>query len=422
MVGVTVEEQLRILTHGCECIEPLSALRRKLDQSDRTGEPLRVKLGLDPTAPDIHLGHAVVLRKLRQFQDFGHKAVLLVGDFTARIGDPAGRSKTRPVLTSAEIEANAMTYLDQIGRLLDRSPEKLEIVRNSSWLEPMSAADLLRLAGSSTVAQMLEREDFQKRYRSKTPIGVHEFLYPLLQGYDSVVTKADVEVGGTDQLFNLLAGRDLQRQAGQEPQITITMPLLVGLDGSEKMSKSLGNHVGVTERPHDMFGKLMSLPDECMEAFFTLLTSLPSDEVTMLCDVQKTHPMKAKKILAAAVAAGFHDRAEAAKAQTEWEQIHQKSMASGRPVVPVNTPTFTVPDGLLEERGTPLHRLLVASNLATSNSEARRLVLQGGIRLNREVITEPNTMVIVESGDILQRGKRLFRRLRVLPANEAGQP
>ena len=417
MVSVTIEEQLRILSHGCECIEPLSALRGKLDQSDRTGEPLRVKLGLDPTAPDIHLGHAVVLRKLRQFQDFGHKAVLLVGDFTARIGDPAGRSKTRPVLTSAEIEANAMTYLDQIGRLLDRSPEKLEIVRNSSWLEPMSAADLLRLAGTSTVAQMLDRDDFQKRYQAYIPIGVHEFLYPLLQGHDSVVTKADVELGGTDQIFNLLVGRDLQRQASQEPQVAITMPLLVGLDGIEKMSKSIGNQVGVADQPHDMFGKLMSLPDECMVSYFTLLTSLTSDQVKILCDVQETPPMTAKKTLAAEVASVFHDRVEVEQAQIEWEQIHQKSMASGGSVAPATTPIFKVPDELLRERKTSLPGLLTACGLAASKSEARRLVQQRGVRLNGAVVTDSHGMIGIKTGDILQRGKRVFLRLQIGPGN-----
>lgn len=406
-----VEEQLAILTRGCERIETLDALRDKLERSRAQGKPLRIKLGLDPTAPDIHLGHTVVLRKMRQFQDLGHRAVLIIGDYTSRVGDPSGRSRTRPVLDSASIEVNARTYFEQAGRVLDTSTEKLEIRYNSEWLADMSFADVLRLAGQMTVGQMLKRDDFRKRFETETPIGVHELLYPLMQGWDSVCIEADVELGGTDQTFNNLVGRDLQRNAGQAPQVVMIMPILVGLDGREKMSKSLGNYVGVAEPAHDMFGKLMSVPDECMANYLTLLTAVPEGEIAVLADPGRTHPMEAKKRLAVEIASAFHGREVVEQVRREWEQIHQKKAATGGFVVPADTPTVELGADLVENGEALKLKLIVHCGFASSNAEARRLIQERGIRLNGEVIADPNGMVAIRTGDVLQRGKRRFVRL-----------
>lgn len=410
----SVDEQLTVLTRGCERIDTLDELRSKLAESGQTGRQLRIKLGLDPTAPDIHLGHTVVLRKMRQFQDLGHKAVLIIGSYTAKVGDPSGRSKTRPVLDDATIEKNAKTYFDQAGKVLDQLPDKLEIRFNSEWLEPMRFADVLKLAGQMTVGQMLKREDFANRYKAEVPIGVHELMYPLMQGWDSVCIQSDVELGGTDQTFNNLVGRDLQRNAGQKPQVVITMPILVGLDGHEKMSKSLGNYVGVNEAPHDMFGKLMSVPDSCMVNYLTLLTSMPEADIRALVDPAKTHPMEAKKRLAAEVTAAFHSRETAEQARREWEAIHQKVAATDELVVPADTPTVTVGRELLEADGeVPKLKLIVHCGFAGSNGEARRLIAESGIRLNGKVIDDPNGTIAVKTDDILQRGKRKFAKLQV---------
>ncbi len=413
MATGNIDELLRTLTRGCERVDTLDELRRKLQRSAETGRPLRVKLGLDPTAPDIHLGHTVVLRKMRQFQDAGHLAVLIIGDYTARIGDPSGRSRTRPVLDDESIRRNAETYFQQAGRVLDTSPERLEVRYNSQWLEPMRFADVLRLAGQMTVGQMLKRDDFARRFRAEVPIGVHEFMYPLMQGWDSVCIDADVELGGTDQTFNNLVGRDLQRAAGREPQVVMVMPILVGLDGREKMSKSLGNYVGVHEPPHDMFGKLMSVPDECMANYFTLLTAEPDGRIAELCDPRRTHPMEAKKRLASAITAGFHGAAAAEQARAEWEAIHQKKAATGTLVVPADTPTVTVPADMFTDGGVPKLRLVVHCGFAASNGEARRLIAEQGIRLNGHVVEDFNGTLAVKTGDVLQRGKRHFVRLEV---------
>ncbi len=408
-----VDEQLAILTRGCERIDTLDELRRKLARSVQTGKPLRIKLGLDPTSPDIHLGHTVVLRKMRQFQDCGHLAVLIIGNYTARVGDPSGRSKTRPVLSEEQLEANAKTYFEQAGKVLDTSPGKLEIRHNSEWLAPMTFADVLRLAGQMTVGQMLKRDDFAKRFAAEVPIGVHEFMYPLMQGWDSVCIQADLELGGTDQTFNNLVGRDLQRNAGQEPQVVMIMPILVGLDGTEKMSKSLGNYVGVTESAHDMFGKLMSVPDDIMGNYFTLLTTVPLQEVTELTNPAKTHPMEAKKRLACDVMAAFHAPDTVARARQEWEAIHQKKASTGELIVPADTPVVHVGPDLLQEGAVPPLKLIVHCGFATSNNEARRLIAENGIRLNGEPVSDPTATLPIKTGDILQRGKRKFVRLEV---------
>lgn len=413
MSFATVEEQLKVLTRGVERIDTLDELRRKLQRSRETNTPLRVKLGLDPTAPDIHLGHTVVLRKMRQFQDLGHKAVLIIGDYTAKVGDPSGRSKTRPVLDDKSIETNARTYLDQAGKVLNTSPAKLEVRPNSEWLASMTFADVLKLTGQMTVGQMLKREDFRKRFETEIPIGVHELLYPLMQGWDSVCIRSDVELGGTDQTFNNLVGRDLQRNAGQEAQVVMVMPILVGLDGVEKMSKSLGNYVGVSESPHDMFGKLMSVPDGCMANYFTLLTSIPESEIRDLTNPNRTHPMEAKKRLAVEIAGAFQDRGAVEQARQEWEQIHQKKASTGDLIVPADTPTVRVPADVMQDGRAMTLRLIVACGFAATNGEARRLIEDSGIRLNGEVVKEPTGTLAIKTGDILQRGKRKFARLEV---------
>lgn len=409
----TVDEQLAVLTRGVERIDTLEELRRKLASSREKDRPLRIKLGLDPTAPDIHLGHTVVLRKMRQFQDLGHKAVLIIGDYTSRVGDPSGRSKTRPVLDSSQIEANAKTYFDQAGKILDTRPEKLEVRPNSEWLAGMTFADVLKLAGQMTVGQMLKREDFRKRFETEVPIGVHEFLYPLMQGWDSVCIHSDVELGGTDQTFNNLVGRDLQRNAGQEAQVVMVMPILVGLDGVEKMSKSLGNYVGVAESAHDMFGKLMSVPDQCMANYLTLLTAMPESEIRIVTDPARTHPMEAKKRLAVEIAAAFHDRASVEKARAEWEAIHQKKASTGELVVPEDAPTVTVGRDFFQDGKVPLLKLCVHVGFGATNGEIRRLIAESGIRLNGEVLADATAAVEIKSGDVLQRGKRKFVRLQV---------
>jgi len=298
-----VDEQLEVIKRAVVQIFPENELVEKLKKSEKSGTPLRIKLGIDPTAPDIHLGHTVVIRKLRQFQDMGHTGVLIIGDYTALIGDPSGREKTRPQLTSDEIEKNAKTYLEQVGRILDM--EKVEIVRNGEWFKEFSFRDVLKLVSKMTVARMLERDDFSKRFKSETPVGLHEFIYPLMQGFDSVMVKADVELGGTDQTFNLTVGRDLQRDNGEEPQVAITLPILVGTDGTLKMSKSYGNYIAVEDSPKEMYGKVMSIPDGIMRNYFELLTDVPLAEVGELLK-DTAHPMEAKKRLAREIVAGYY--------------------------------------------------------------------------------------------------------------------
>lgn len=284
----TIAEQIQLLKRGTVEIFREAELAEKLTDAAKTGRQLRVKLGLDPTSPDIHLGHTVVLRKMQQFQDLGHKAVLIIGDYTARIGDPSGQDTTRPMLSTERIEQNAKTYFEQAGKILDTSEEKLEIRYNSEWLSNLQLADIIKLTANMTVARMLERDTFELRHKKGEPIGIHEFLYPLMQGYDSVMVKSDVELGGTDQTFNNLVGRDLQRLYGQSPQVVITMPILVGLDGKEKMSKSRGNYIGVTDEPNDMFGKIMSISDVMMENYFTLLTNFPAEKISELVNPGKS--------------------------------------------------------------------------------------------------------------------------------------
>ena len=293
----TISEQIQLLKRGTVEIFTEAELSEKLAEAAKTGKKLRIKLGLDPTSPDIHLGHTVVLRKMRQFQDLGHKAILIIGDYTARIGDPTGQNSTRPILSPEQIEQNAKTYFEQAGKILDTSEDKLETRYNSEWLAKLTLIELIQIAAKKTVAQMLQRDTFKKRLEANVDVYTHEFLYPLMQGYDSAMIESDVELGGTDQTFNNLVGRDIQKAYDQKPQIVITMPILVGLDGKEKMSKSKGNYIGVTDEPNDMFGKVMSISDDMMENYFTLLTDLPTDKISELVNSEKTHPKESKVIL-----------------------------------------------------------------------------------------------------------------------------
>ncbi len=398
-------EQVKRLIRGCEHVYTAEELQLRI----ASGKRLRVKLGMDPTAPDLTLGHTVVLRKLRQFQDLGHKAILIIGDYTARIGDPSGRSKTRPVLTEEEVDTNAATYLEQAGKVLDLSPDNLEVRRNSEWLSSLRLADLLKLMSQMTVARMLERDTFATRQAEGKEIYLHELLYPLMQGRDSVAIEADVELGGTDQTFNNLCGRDLQRNAGQPPQIVMTLPLLVGTDGKQKMSKSLGNYVAIADPPSDMFGKIMRVPDELMRSYFELVTDLPESRVAELTDVGRVNPRDAKEELARAVITLYHSADAAAAAAEEFRRVH----GGGQSGLPDEIPEVEVPAGLLSDgRVSPID-LVVACLGEKSRGEARRLIDERGVRLNGEVVESYSVPIPVTSGDILQRGKRKFVRLRL---------
>jgi tyrosyl-tRNA synthetase len=400
---MSIDAQMELLERGSDSIYSSKELRAKLEQSEAQGRPLRVKLGLDPTAPDIHLGHTVVLRKLRQFQDLGHRAVLIIGDYTAMIGDPTGKSQTRPMLTAEQIDHNAQTYLEQAGRVLDTAPERLEMRRNSEWLGQMTFADVLRLASRKTVARMLERDTFEKRYKAGQEIGIHEMLYPLMQGWDSVCVQADVELGGTEQTFNNLVGRDLQKMEDQPPQVVVIMPLLVGLDGHEKMSKSLGNYVGVTEPASQVFGKLMSIPDSLMINYFTLLTEEPTADLERLV---KEKPRDTKVRLASTLAAIYHGDAAAATAEKEFFATMSGALPDEIPEVVIASDELT--DGTIS----PV-RLAVLCGFASSNGEGRRLIKEGGLRLNQAKLDDPNVVAAIATGDVVQRGKRRFVRLRI---------
>jgi len=366
---MSADGQLEVLRRGVVATYPEDGLREAL----KAKRPLRVKLGIDPTAPDIHLGHTVVLTKMRQFQELGHQAVLIIGDFTALIGDPSGRSATRPALTPAEVEANAETYQAQVFKILD--PKLTEVRRNADWLRDMRMESVIRLAGRVTVARMLEREDFKSRYQQGTPIGMHELLYPLMQGHDSVAVRADVELGGTDQTFNLLVGRDLQRDAGQAGQVAMVLPLLEGTDGVHKMSKSLGNHIGITEPPEEMYGKIMSLSDDLMLRYFELLSLLPEEQLRAIRS-KEMHPMEAKKALASELVGRFHEAEGARKAARFFEERFQKRTAHEPTPVRVRTSANEV----------WICQLIKDVGFAASTSEARRLVAQGAVRVDGQAV------------------------------------
>lgn len=387
---------LRQLARGCEHVYTEQELAERLASSERERRPLRIKLGLDPTAPDIHLGHSVVLRKLRQFQDLGHKAVMIIGDFTARIGDPTGRSQTRPVLSDAEIDANAQTYFEQAGRILDTSPERLEIRKNSEWLDSMRFADVIRLAGKMTVQQMLKREDFRNRYEREAPISVHEFLYPLAQGWDSVSIAADVELGGTDQTYNNLVGRDLQTSVGQKPQVVMVSPLLRGTDGVKKMSKSLGNYIALTDSPRDFVGKTMSIPDGLLDEWCRLLTDVSAD--AFQAEI-KANPMAAKQQLAVHVGAPYHGL-DAMRDALEW---WRRSFSARNDPPPED---LRVPAEHVQSGAAPAWMLAwLAHGAELSRSEARRLVQSGAFLYDGRKLTDPNAMVPVRAGVVIRAGR-----------------
>ncbi len=361
-------------------------------------KPLRVKLGVDPTRPDLTFGHLVVFNKLRQFQDLGHEAILIIGDFTTLIGDPSGRSSTRPVLTKEEIEENAQTYLDQAFKILDE--EKTTVFYNSEWFNDMSFEDCLKLSRKMTVARMLERDDFAKRYASQAPISIIEFLYPLIQGYDSLVLNADVEIGGTDQLFNMLVGRALQKDAGKQEQAVITMPLLVGLDGTKKMSKSADNYIAFTDGPKDMFGKIMSISDDTMWDYYRLLLELSDEKIEKL---KAGHPMQAKKHLASSLVGQFHSMKAAKHELEQFEQVFSKNK------MPDDMPTFTWNDLLGDAASAPLFEVMAQSELFESKGAIRRLVQQGGVKIDGEKQSDPNREMTPPNGEqIFQAGKRIF--------------
>ena len=391
------EEQMRKLRRGVAEIISDQELKRKIARSPREQKPLRIKLGLDPTAPHIHLGFAVVLRKLRQFQDLGHRVTILIGDFTARVGDPTGRSQTRKVLSVEEIKANANTYRQQLSAILD--PQKTEVVFNSQWLEKMDFNDVIALCARYTVARILERDDFSRRFQEGIPIGVHEFLYPLMQGWDSVQLHSDVEMGGTDQKFNNLVGRELQREMGQEPQSVVLMPILEGLDGVQKMSKSLGNYVGITESPQEMFNKLMSLPDHMIRRYFELCTDVDLEEVDRKLATQ--NPRDTKRWLAREIITIYHSAAQAEQADSEWLRVvSQGEVPAEIPTVKISTPQLNIVE------------LVVQAGLAPSKREARRSVTQGAVVLEGQTLQDPTLTVELKGGETLKLGKK-WRRLEV---------
>ena len=401
---VSVEEQLALIERGVvECIAR-DELTKKLRRSLATGVPLKIKAGFDPTAADLHLGHTVLLQKLKHFQELGHEIYFLVGDFTAMIGDPTGKSDTRKALTREDVLVNAETYKEQVFKILD--PGKTEVVFNSSWLGALTSYDMIKLASQLTVARMLEREDFKQRFESQRPISIHEFLYPLIQGYDSVAMAADVELGGTDQRFNVLMGRDLQRAKGMEPQVVLTMPLLEGLDGVNKMSKSLGNYIGITEAPENIYGKLLSVSDTLMFRYYELLSDLSAQEIAALkagIDDGSLHPKEVKKRLARELTARFHSQEAALAAEVEFEKVFQKK---------------ELPDDIAEvslaKGGEPiwLPQLLLDASLVASTSEGRRMIQQGAVAVAGDKAGDVNTKIAAEGEVIIKVGKRRFARVR----------
>jgi tyrosyl-tRNA synthetase len=403
---MNVDEQIAFLKKGTvDCISEAD-LRRKLEQSAKNGKPLRVKAGFDPTAPDLHVGHTVLIRKMRHFQQLGHQVIFLIGDFTGLIGDPTGRSATRPPLTPEQILANAETYKEQVFKLLD--PERTELRFNNEWFSKFGAADFIRLAAKATIAQLLERDEFKKRFESGIPISVHELLYPLAQGYDSVALESDVELGGTDQKVNLLMARQVQQGYGiKDPQLVMTTPLLEGLDGVRKMSKSYGNYIGITEAPRDMFGKVMSVSDDLMWRYYELLTDLPPTEITALKDATargERHPRDIKAELGRRIVADFHSETEAQAASDEFDRLFREHQA------PEDIPEAELPAGAIR-----LVKLLAAHNLAASVAEAQRLLTQGSVRVNGERINDLKHELGSAREDVLiQVGKRKFLRVRFI--------
>jgi tyrosyl-tRNA synthetase len=395
-------EQLKLLKRGTVEVFTEAELAEKLTNAAKDKRQLRIKLGLDPTSPDIHLGHTVVLRKMRQFQDLGHKAVLIIGDYTARIGDPTGQNTTRPMLSPEQIDKNAKTYFDQAGKILDTSSGKLEVRHNSEWLEKLTLMELIQIAAKKTIAQMLQRDSFKLRLEKGIDVYAHEFIYPLMQGYDSVAVKSDVELGGTDQTFNNLVGRDIQKAYNQPQQVVITVPILVGLDGKEKMSKSKGNYIGVTDQPNDMFGKVMSISDDMMANYFTLLTDLPTERIAELTNSQKTHPKEAKVLLAKTIISQFYDAKAADSAAEQFEKVFAQKQ------LPDEMPEFT-----LSAEPVSVKQLLINCKLVESGGDAKRMCAQSAVTIDGQKVADPNAQITPANGMTIQVGKRKFARLIV---------
>ncbi|MEJ2104025.1 MAG: tyrosine--tRNA ligase [Ignavibacteriaceae bacterium] len=395
-----ISEQMDLIKRGTSEIIPEEELVKKLERSLREGKPLNIKLGCDPSRPDLHIGHSVVLRKLAQFQSLGHQAILIVGDFTGMIGDPSGRSATRPALTLKETREHGQTYFQQASKILDA--KKTKIVYNSEWLGKMSFEDVIKLAAKYTVARMLERDDFTKRYKANEPISIHELLYPLAQAMDSVAIKSDVELGGTDQKFNLLVGRDIQREEGQEPQVILTMPLLVGTDGVEKMSKSYDNYIGISESPKEIYGKTLSIPDNLIYIYFELASDISSSELKEIkkqLDNPKINPRDIKRKLARTFVRMYHNEEAAKQAEEEFDRIFIKKE------VPDEVEEFMIENNNSEFN---ILDLIIKVNFAPSRGEARRLIIQGGVSVNSNKITDPNFKTKLSNGMILKVGKRKF--------------
>ncbi|QDI91192.1 tyrosine--tRNA ligase [Salicibibacter halophilus] len=399
-----IDDQVKALQRGVVEIVPEDAFREKIKKSVITGKPLKIKLGMDPSAPDVHIGHTVVLHKLRQFQEFGHEIQMLIGDFTGKIGDPSGKSETRKPLTTEDVEANAKTYVEQYGKVLDM--DKATLYYNSEWLSKLTFEDVIKLAGNLTVARMLEREDFHNRYTSNKPISVHEFFYPLMQGYDSIAMDSDIEVGGTDQTFNVMMGRQLQDAYGKEKQVALTLPLIEGLDGERKMSKSLDNYIGIDEEPNEMFGKAMSIPDELMLKYYELATDISLADIEQLekeLADGSLHPRDAKQRLGRKFVSMYYGEDEAEKAQRYFQTVFQKR---------------ALPDDMPEvewkgEATVSIIDLLVELDMQPSKGEARKMIQNGGVKINEEKVHDIKTEIAVENGMIVQVGKRKFTKLSV---------
>jgi tyrosyl-tRNA synthetase len=406
-----VDEQMAVVASGAVEVIPQDEMKAKLRRSISAKKPLVVKLGVDPTRPDLHIGHSVPLNKLRHFQELGHQIVLIIGDFTALIGDPSEQDSTRPVLTPAEVERNARTYIDQAEKIIDT--RRARLVRNSEWLAPLKFKDILELTSRFTVARILERDDFSRRYKEEKPLGLHEFLYPVMQAYDSVMLEADVEIGGTDQKFNLLAGRNLQRAVRQEPQVVLTLPLLEGTDGVQKMSKSLGNDVGLTDSPGEMFGKLMSIPDDVMWKYFSLVTRLSPGRIAEMrgqVESGELNPRDAKEVLAREVVEIYHDRGSAEKAAEEFKRVF------GRKELPEEVRVARVKRSSFAGKGMWVVDLLISLELAPTKGEARRLIAGGGVSIDGEKVLDDEAELTCEQvdGKVIRRGRKNFVKVEII--------
>ncbi|MFV9510262.1 tyrosine--tRNA ligase [Tepidibacillus sp. LV47] len=403
-----IERQWAILSRGVMEIIPEDEFKQKIAKSIVEKKPLKVKLGLDPSAPDIHIGHTVPLQKLRQFQELGHIVQLVIGDFTGQIGDPTGKSETRKQLSPEQVKQNAETYVKQLFKILD--PQKTEVNYNSTWLAPLTFADVVNLAAKMTVARMLERDDFEKRFRANQSISIHEFFYPLMQGYDSVALHSDIEIGGTDQKFNLLMGRHLQKEFGQEPQAVLMLPLIEGLDGVQKMSKSLGNYIGIDEAPNEIYGKAMSIPDELMAKYYQLVTDLPHEEIERIVNGLQDgtiHPRDAKMKLAYTLVRMYHGEEAAKEAENHFKTVFQKRD------LPADIPEVTISQEQLENGQIWIVKLLVELGLVPTNGEGRRMVQQGAVKVNGEKWEDVNANIAVEDDMVIQVGKRKFAKIRL---------